>query len=174
MATDTERPLIPLAGGTVQGRRASAVHWSIGILVALVGVLALAHDSWPAKALASWINVSSLFGLLLWTLVIAQFRVRMKHSAEIRAADLRDLSRQLSRTVYLLLYLIVGAKQVINIVGFLWHGGTFEPGLVHAPDCAAQDCPGFTATGDLQLILIDGLIALVIIRVLALWIWLRR
>jgi len=173
MTADTERPLLSLAGGALQGRRTMAAHWSIGLLVVLVGVLALVHDSWPTRVLASWINVPTLFGLLLWIMVVARFHVRMKHSAEIRAADLRDLSRQLSRTVYLLLYFIVGAKQVINIVGFLRHGGTFDPGLVHTPDCASRDCPILAPTIDLQLVLIYGLIALIIIRVLALWIWLR-
>jgi cytochrome b561 len=122
---------------------------------------------------ADTIDVPTLFGLLLWIMVIARFRARMKHSAEIRAADLRGLSRQLSRTVYLLLYLIIGAKQVINIVGFLRHGGTFDPGLAPTPDCASHDCPTFAPTNDLKLMLIYGLIALIIIRVLALWIWLR-
>ena len=173
MSADTERPLLSLAGGVLRGRRNVALHLSIGMPVALVGILALVHDSWPASVLAPWINVPTLFGLLLWIMVIARFRVRMKHSSEIRAADLRDLSRQLSRTVYLLLYLIIGAKQVINIVGFLWHGGRFDPGLVHTSDCASHDCPTFAPTTDLQLILIYGLIALIIIRALALWIWLR-
>jgi type IV secretory pathway TrbD component len=110
-------------------------------------------------------SVPTLFGLLLWIMVIARFRVRMKHAAEIRTADLRDLSRQLSRTVYLWLYLIIGARQVINIISILRHGG--------ASDCAAHDCPIFAPTADLQLVLIYGLIALIIIRALAFWTWLR-
>jgi cytochrome b561 len=172
MTTDTEHPLISLAGAALHGRRRMAVHWSIGMLVVLVGVLAVVRDSWPARVLASWINVPALFGSLLWILVIVRFRVGMKHMAKIRATDLRDLSRQLSRTVYLVLYLIIGAKQVINIVAFLLHGGALAP-LFDTPDCASHDCPAFEPVVDSQLILIYGLIALIMIRVLAFWIWLR-
>jgi cytochrome b561 len=173
MTVDSRRPLIALVGGALHGRRTLAVHWGIGMLTALVGVLALVHDSWFTKVLAPWINIPSLFGLLLWILIIARFRGRMKHPAAIRAADLRELSRQLSRTVYLLLYLIIGAKQVINMVSIVRHGGSFDPGLIHTADCASHDCPIFAPTTDLQLILIYGLIALLIIRALALCIWLR-
>jgi hypothetical protein len=62
--------------------------------------------------------------------------------------------------VYLVLYLIIGAEQIVNIVGgFKGAGG------------AAQDLEMLKPTG--QAFLLDGLIALAMIRVLAYLTWRR-
>ncbi len=124
------------------------LFWSMAPLVVL-GVIGLTYDSWLKGVPVSWISVRTLFGLLLWGFVIARFYWRAKHSWPMPQDDIREFSRGLSRIVYLLLYLVVGIDQLLGIRQVIWHGGAFEP-----------------AQG-LQPYLVYGLVALIIIRVLA-------
>ena len=113
-----------------------------------------------------------LFGMLLVGLVIARFYWWLKHSPPAEKADIRQFSRQLSRLIYLVLYLVIGAKQIIGIVNFMWHGSTLDFGLLLDND-SAQDLGIYKSTADFRAILVCGLIALALIRGLAFWTWLR-
>jgi hypothetical protein len=66
------------------------------------------------------------------------------------STEVRQFSRQLSRVVYLILYLVIGAKQISGVV---------RDDLPGVPDC--------------QVILAYGLIALVVIRLSAYLVGLR-
>jgi hypothetical protein len=107
-------------------------------------------------------RVHALFGLLLVGLVIARYYWWLKHSAPAQKDDIRRFSRHLSRLIYLVLYLVIGAKLIIAIVNFMWHRGTLDFGLLLDNDSA-----------DFRAILVCGLIALALIRGLAFWTWLR-
>ncbi len=122
------------------------LFWSMAPL-AVLGVIGLTYDSWLNGM--PWISVHALFGLLLWGLVMARFYWRVKHSWPMPLVDIREFSRALSRIVYLLLYLVVGMNQLLGIRQVILHGGAFQP-----------------AQG-LQPYLAYGLVALIIIRVLA-------
>jgi cytochrome b561 len=39
-------------------------HWAMAVLVVVVGVLGLLHDSWPRQTQAFWINIHALTGIL--------------------------------------------------------------------------------------------------------------
>jgi hypothetical protein len=127
---------------------ATALFWSMAPLVVL-GVIGLTYDSWFKGLPVSLIGVRTLFGLLLWGFVIARFYWRVKHSSPMPLNDIREFSRALSRIVYLMLYLVVGINQLLCIRQVISYGGAFE-----------------TAQG-LQPYLVDGLVALIMIRVLA-------
>jgi cytochrome b561 len=114
----------------------------------------------------------ALFGLLLVGLVIARFLWWLKHSPPVQKADIRRFSRQLSRLIYLVLYLVIGTKQIIGIVNFMWHGGILDFGLLLDND-GAQGLGIYKSTADFRAILVCGLIALALIRGLAFWTWLR-
>jgi hypothetical protein len=83
-------------------------------------------------------------------------------SPPAHALDIRQFSRRLSRMVYLVLYLVTGAMEIINILGAP-QGGTHP----------ARGLAILKPTPDGQAFLICGLIALVAIRVLAFWSWRR-
>jgi hypothetical protein len=102
----------------------------------------------------------ALFALLLAGLLTARFRWWLKYSPPASAADIRLFSRGLSRTVYLVLYLTIGAQLIVNIVGALRGGAG-----------AAQDLAMLKPTS--QAFVVYGLIALVLIRVLAYLTWRR-
>ena len=153
----------PPSAADVSRRRRAALRWSMMILVVAAGVLGLYGDSEPGRLLAQWFNVQALFGLLLWALVLGRFYGRVNYGPPLPAADIGRLSRHLSRMVYLLLYSILGLRQLIALGIFIAHGGTFDFGLFHlTPDRGI-----FEPTEEFRVFLVYGLLALVIIRVLA-------
>jgi hypothetical protein len=137
-----------------QGPEGAAVLWSLASLVVLFGVLGLLDVSWPKRVLGSWVNLHAIFGLLLWIFVAARFHSGLKVATPMRPADIRSLSRELSRTVYLLLYAVIGIREIIGVVGWLWHSGTWASGE-------------FAADAELQAVIAYGLIGLLLIRALA-------
>jgi len=137
-----------------QGPEGAAVLWSLASLVVLFGVLGLFGDSWPKRFVGSWVNLHAMFGLLLWIFVAARFHRGLKPASPIRQADIRGLSRELSRTVYLFLYAVIGIRQIIGIAGWLWHSEALVSGE-------------FAADDDLQVVIAYGLVALLLIRALA-------
>jgi hypothetical protein len=103
--------------------------------------------------LESWINIHALFGLLLCGLVLARCRWRVKHSPPMSPADIRQLSRHLSRIVYLLLYVVIGVREIIGILNSLWHGGAVDFNLFDARFRNGPDYAGFNPKDDFQLFL---------------------
>jgi len=162
MHADVNTALISLDGKPHWGQRDIALYCGLGGLIVLVGVLGLLPDSWLTPLVESRTAVHALFGLLLCGLIVARFRWWLLTCPPAQAADIRLFSRQLSRMVYLVLYLITGAMEVINIVGLPQHD-------THA----ARDFAILRPSPDGQAFLIWGLIALVSIRVLAYWSWRR-
>ena len=122
------------------------------MIVISVGVGGLIDNSWLRKLAESWINVHALFGILLGILVIARYEWVVRHSPPRLPRDIRELSRHLSRIVYLLLYLVIGLRECLGTANFAWQGSA-----THV----------FDPKDDFQLFLASGLLALVVVRVLA-------
>jgi len=137
-----------------------ALLCGLASLVVLFGVLGLLDESWIEKVLGLRINVHGMFGLLLCTLISVRFYGRSKCAAPMLQSDIRDLSRELSRMVYLSLYVVIGVRQIIGLAA--WHrpGGVLEFGK-------------FAADEDLRAIVVYGVVGLLLIRILALGLWLR-
>jgi hypothetical protein len=98
--------------------------------------------------------------LIIACLLAAKFHWWLRCSAPVSAADIRLFSRRLSRLVYLVIYLIIGVQQIANIVGGLQNNGV-----------AGQALGMLKPTN--QVFLLHGLLALVLIRVLAYLTWRR-
>jgi hypothetical protein len=142
--------------------RDTARYCGLGGLVVLVGVLGLLPDSWLTGVVQSKTALHALFGSLLCGLVVVRFRWWLKSSPPAHPLDVRQFTRRLSRMVYLVLYLVTGAMEVINIVGARQDG---------IP--AARDLALLNPTSDGEAFLLCGLIALAAIRVLAFCSWRR-
>ena len=143
------------------------------LLVVVIGTAGLIAHSWPRQMVESWVNIHLLFGLLLCGWVMIRYQRRVSQSPSMLPADVRGVSRQLSRIVYCVLYGVIGLKQCISIAGSLWHGGAvdfslFDESLRHGPD--TRD---FGLHDDFQLFLASGLVPLVVVRVMAFRLWLR-
>jgi cytochrome b561 len=173
MAAQAERSLHFLVRACSRESMLTALYLCIALVAVAVGVLGLLADSWPRQMLESWINIHALFALLLCGLVFFRGRWCVKHSPRMLPADVRILSRHLSRIVYLLLYVVIGMRQIIGILNSIWHGGAvdfnlFDDHLRNGPDSAT-----WNPRDDFQLLLATGFSALIIIRVVAFRLWLR-
>ena len=95
---------------------------ALALFVGAVGIAGLVHDSWPSTMQWSWINLHAVFGMLLWIMVLAQFYQRASPTS-LHGADMHSVCRQLSRAVYLLLYVVFGVNQLIRAGVVFWNGG---------------------------------------------------
>jgi cytochrome b561 len=150
-----------------------ALHACVAAVAVLIGVLGLLGVSWLRQLLESWVNIHVLFGLLLCGLVFARYRWRVEHSPRAAPADIRELSRHLSRVVYLSLYAVIGLRQIIGILNTLRHGGAAGFSLFDEHSQFGPDHAGFNAKDDFQLFLASGLVTLVFVRFLAFRWWSR-
>lgn len=131
-------------------RGAIGFHWIVAVLVVVVGVLGLLHDSWPKGTQSFWINIHALLGLLLWVLLMARFWWRSTHPPPSLPAEAGALSRTLSRPVHLLLYALLFVIPILGIVTFIWHGRVFDFGLFKV-DFGVQKNPAiFHPTEDIH------------------------
>jgi cytochrome b561 len=149
-----------------------ASYGGAALVVVTVGELGLLSTSSVRRLAEFWININVLFGVLLSCFVLACYRRRMNQAPPVLPADVRELSRHLSRIVYLLLYLVIGVRQVIGILDPLWNFGMSDPGLLDGPfpDITAKKT---SDTLDLQMFFASGLCVLVMARVLAFRVWVR-
>jgi cytochrome b561 len=108
---------------------AIALHWVMVVLVVVVGVLGLLHDSWPRTTQAFWINVHALIGLAVWALVMVRIRWRRGHPPPALPPEAGAFSRRWSYPVHWLLYALLLVIPILGIVTFLWHGRVFDFGL---------------------------------------------
>jgi cytochrome b561 len=173
MAVQAERALNPLAHACSSRRILIVLFGCAAILVVAIGVLGLLHGSWLRQLLESWINIHPLFGLLLGGLVLARYESRVRHAPCVLPADVRELSRHLSRIVYLLLYLVIGVRQSIVIMDSTWHGSVVDFNLFDERFLNGPDRAGWNPKDDFQLFLATGLSVLLILRVVTFRLWLR-
>src|SRR3984893_17937634 len=106
----TSRPALSVAGSrTVEryGAGAVAFHWTTFLLVVVVGVLGLLHDTWPKRTQGFWVNVHAMLGLLLWATLIAHFWWRTRHQPPALPSEVSELSRRLSGPVHWALYALM-------------------------------------------------------------------
>jgi cytochrome b561 len=139
----------------------------LALLTGMVGVLSLEHAVWARRAVEAWVNIHALFGLLLCGLVLVRYQWCVQRSPRLLPTETRELSRHLSRMVYLSLYLVIGARQVISIVNGIRHGGAVDFNLFDEPLRTGTDARMIDTKRDLQLFITAGLSVLMMVRALA-------
>jgi len=173
MAAQAELSLNPGSHARSRQGMLIALFGCAAVLVVTIGVLGLLDGSWLRQMLESWINIHALFGLLLCGLVLARYQWRVRNSPCILPAAIRELSRHLSRMVYLLLYVVMGVRQSIGIINSIWHGSALDFNLFDGHFRNGPDRAGWNPKDDFQLFLATGLFVLIVVRVLAFRLWLR-
>jgi cytochrome b561 len=173
MATKADRFLNQLAGDYSPERMIIPAYGFVTLLVIVIGVVGLFKTVWPRQLLESWINIHILFGLLLCGLVLSRCQWRLKQAPHLLPGETRELSRHLSRIVYLVLFVVIGARQSIGILGSLWHGGAVDFNLFDERFRNGPDTRAFDPKDDFQQFVASGLVALGVVRVVAFRLWLR-
>jgi len=167
MAAQAESSLAPVIHAYSRQRVLMALYGCAALLVVMIGVLGLLDGSWLRQMLESWINIHALFGLLLCGLVLARYQWRVSYSPCVLPTDIRELSRHLSRIVYVLLYLVIGVRQSVAIISSIWHGGAVDLNLLDDRFRNGPDRAGWNPKDDFQLFFATGLSVLMIVRLLA-------
>lgn len=151
------------------GAWAITAHWTLFVLLVVVGILGLLHDSWPKHSQAFWINVHALFGLSLWILLILRFAGRLNNPPP-PPADSSIASAKLARAVHLALYALLFIIPIFGIVTFIWHGRSLDLGLVQLNFGVAKNPAIFEPTEDIHGYLAYGAFGLAAAHaVAALW-----
>jgi cytochrome b561 len=172
-APQADRSLHPFAHAYTRERMLTALYGCTALVTVAIGVLGLQRESWLRQMLETCINIHALLGLLLCGLVFARYRWCVRQSPRMLPAYIRELSRHLSRIVYLIFYVVIGVREIIGIRNSLWHGGAidfnlFDDRIRNGPDHASWD-----PNDDFQMFFASGLFALMFVRVLAYRLWLR-
>jgi len=166
-ALESSYPLQPVARYRFM---AIVFHWVMFVLVVIVGVSGLLHDSWPKQTQAFWINVHALIGISLWLVLIARFGYRLRHVPPALPADIGVFSRRFSSPVHLTLYTLMFVIPIIGFVTFIYHGRVFHFGLFDLGFGIKKNPAIFEPTEDLHGYLAYALFALVGLHALAaLW-----
>jgi cytochrome b561 len=142
----------------------------MAVVVVVVGVLGLLHDSWPKQTQSFWINVHALLGLFLWLLCAGRVWWRSTHTPPDLPPHVGEFSRRWSYPVHVLLYVLLFIIPAVGIVTFIWHGRVFDFGLFKWDPGVAKNRAIFHPTEDLHGYLAYALFALAGIHALAaLW-----
>lgn len=83
------------------------------MLVYALGIAGLLQDAWPAQLYRPWLNLHAVFGIALCVMVLGHFRRATQRADD---ADIAICCRQLSRTVYLMLYVLFGVDLLTRMV----------------------------------------------------------
>ncbi len=155
---------------TSYGGLAIFFHWTMAVLVVVVGTLGLLHDSWPHETQAKWINIHALLGLATWVLLMFRFAWRLSHRPPDLPPDIGEFSRRTSYPVHLLIYLLLFVIPVFGIVTFIWHGRVFDFGLFRVDPHVHSNRAIFHPTEDIHGYLAYAVFGLIGLHVLAaLW-----
>jgi cytochrome b561 len=170
MATDPLESSHPLQPAGRYRSGAIAFHWAMFVLVVIVGILGLLHDTWPKQTQAFWINIHALIGILLWLLLVARFGYRIRHSPPTLPADIGAFSRRFASPVHLALYALMFSIPILGFVTFIYHGRAFDFGVFHLDFGIKKDRAIFEPTEDVHGYLAYALFALAGLHALAaLW-----
>ena len=145
-------------------------HWTMAVLVVIVGTLGLLHDSWPRATQATWIDIHALIGLTVWVLLLLRIGWRLRHRPPDLPPDIGEFSRRTSYPVHLLMYLLLFIIPIFGIITFIWHGRVFDFGLFQIDPHVSADRAIFHPTEDIHGYLAYALFTLIGLHILAaLW-----
>jgi len=170
MPINPRQDLYPANDTARYGSSAIGFHWSMFVLVVVVGVLGLLHDSWPKATQRSWINVHALIGLLLWFMLIARIGWRARHAPPALPWEAGAYSRRFSRPMHFTLYALMFVIPIIGFVTFVYHGRIFNFGLFQVDFGIRSNRAVFHPTEDIHGYLAYALFALAGLHAIAaLW-----
>ena len=140
----------------LNARTASAGSLSLALPLCVVGIAGLLRDSWPGAPHLAGVNLHAIFGLMLWVMVVAQYRDANLGGVPLAAAGVHELRRRLSRRIYLSLYVLFGISLAVRLAAVFWNGaqGASHPAMVAPPE-------------NLRDYLAYGVVALLTIHILA-------
>jgi cytochrome b561 len=167
MPTDPLESSKPLPTDARYRSGAMAFHWTMAVLVVVVGTLGLLHDDWPKETQGFWINIHALIGLSLWATLLARLWYRSRHAPPALPAGVGALSRRWSSPVHWAMYGLLFVIPIVGVVTFVYHGRVFDFGLFQIDLGIKKNRAIFHPTEDIHGYLAYALFALAGLHVLA-------
>jgi hypothetical protein len=130
---------------TAADSKPSQFQFHLELLVVIVGVLGLIHDSRTNAAPHAWAGLHALFGVLLAAAVATRYFRRLRRLPRMLPGEIRAFSRHLSRLLYLLLYALLLTDLLLALARRATQGAAFTP---------PENFQGYLAYGLLALVLI--------------------
>jgi cytochrome b561 len=142
---------------------AKALHWLIVLLVTVEFAIAILmpeiHRDTPISTL---INLHFSFGLLIVAVMAVRLLHRLRHPVPLEAAEAPPLERLAALTVHRLFYLLLLVAPFLGWASASAHGLSVSLfGLIDLPALAAPKARWALQAGDLHMLLMWGLLALV-------------
>ena len=170
MTADPLETALPRRTGQTYGKVAVGFHWTMFVLVVIVGTLGLLHDDWPKTTQAFWINIHALLGLGLWFTLLARLFWRLRHTPPPLPEGIGAISRRLSNPLHWALYALMFIIPILGVVTFIYHGRIFEFGLFHIDFGVRKNRAIFGPTEDIHGYLAYALFAIAGLHAMAaLW-----
>jgi hypothetical protein len=138
----------------------------LALLSVTAGALGLLEHSTIRQTVESCINIHVLFGLLLCALIVVRCRQCVGGAWSMSCLEVRELSRHLSRVVYLILYGAVGLRECLGLVERLALGAASDVAIFDERWRNGPDVQGFNPHDDFQRFFVCGLLVLGGARVL--------
>lgn len=107
-----------------------------------------------------------LFGLALFSAIIARFVWELRRTDLSPVIELPAFNRHLKRQVYLLLYGLAAVKELVNIGIYVSRGGAFVVGGVHIGRHIGNDAIMPAPFDDFKIYAVYGVAAIFLIRAL--------
>ena len=149
---------------------AMALHWIIAAFVIGLFTLGLSFDSIPRASRPWWINLHTLFGMLLFVLVLVRLAWRIGHPPPPLPDEISPLLRKLSTAMHHTIYLILIAGPIVGMVAYVWHARVFDFGLFKLDFGVANTKSVYEPAEEIHKALAFLLIGLVVLHGLAaLW-----
>ncbi len=142
------------------------LHRGLAAITVLAGVACQLFDSLvhPIGNTTSKLHV--LFGLALFSAIIARFVWELRRTHLSPAIDISAFNRKLKRQVYLLLYGLAGMKELVSIGVYIWSGGAFVVGGIHIGRHTGNDAIVLPPLDVFKIYAVYGVASFFLIRVL--------
>lgn len=95
---------------------AMAFHWSMAVLIAVVGIVGLLFDDMPKGFKGQMVNLHAVFGCVILVLLAGRIWWRVTHRPPPLPARTGRFSRQASALGHLVLYALMGLVPLAGLV----------------------------------------------------------
>lgn len=142
------------------------IHRGLAGTTVLVGIAGQVVVSVSHSTRHSPVILHMLFGVMLFSAIVARFLWELHRTRLSPAIDIRALHRELNRQVYILMYGLAGVKELVVIAVYIWRGGAFAVGGMDMGRHIRNDAATLPPFDDFQIYVIYGVAAIYLIRVL--------
>ena len=144
---------------------AIALHWSVALLIVLVGAIGLMFDGLPRPEKAFWLNLHAVVGIALFALVLVRTVWRLSHVPPALPPTTGKAAARGAQVLHGLMYALMIAIPAVGLISFLWHARVFEFGLFTVDPGIAADRAIYKPTQKLHAWLTYGLIGALVLHI---------